>query len=53
LAIPSGCFGNRSFTNVLAQRVGPKVGLLVSKGHEQDLYDASAAATVVGKPGAG
>ncbi|MGW6281272.1 hydantoinase/oxoprolinase family protein [Kribbella sp. NPDC055071] len=35
-------------SNVLAQRVGPKLGLLVSKGHEQDLYDATAAATVVG-----
>lgn len=35
-------------SNVLAQRVGPKLGLLVSKGHEQDLYDADAAATVIG-----
>jgi N-methylhydantoinase A/oxoprolinase/acetone carboxylase beta subunit len=34
-------------SNVLAQRVGPKLGLLVTKGHEQDLYDADAAATVV------
>lgn len=35
-------------SNVLAQRVGPKLGLLVSEGHEDDLYDADAAATVVG-----
>ncbi len=35
-------------SNVLAQRVGPKLGLLVSKGHESDLYDADAAATVIG-----
>jgi N-methylhydantoinase A/oxoprolinase/acetone carboxylase beta subunit len=35
-------------SNVLAQRVGPKLGLLVTEGHEQDLYDPHAAATVVG-----
>ncbi|MBP1823269.1 hydantoinase/oxoprolinase family protein [Mycobacterium sp. OAE908] len=35
-------------SNVLAQRSGPKLGLLVSAGHEHDLYDASAAATVLG-----
>lgn len=35
-------------SNVLAQRVGPKLGLLVSKGHESDLYDESAARTVIG-----
>ena len=35
-------------SNVLAQRVGPKLGLLVSAGHEHDLYDEQAAATVVG-----
>jgi N-methylhydantoinase A/oxoprolinase/acetone carboxylase beta subunit len=35
-------------SNVLAQRVGPKLGLLVTEGHEQDLYDPVAAATVVG-----
>ncbi len=35
-------------SNVLAQRTGPKLGLLVSAGHEADLYDAGAAATVVG-----
>ena len=35
-------------SNVLAQRTGPKLGLLVSAGHEADLYDSGAAATVVG-----
>ena len=35
-------------SNVLAQLTGPKLGLLVSAGHEADLYDAGAAATVVG-----
>ena len=35
-------------SNVLAQRTGPKLGLLVSAGHETDLYDSGAAATVVG-----
>lgn len=35
-------------SNVLAQRNGPKLGLLVSAGHETDLYDADAASTVVG-----
>jgi acetophenone carboxylase len=35
-------------SNVLAQRVGPKLGLLVSAGHEADLYDAAAAPTVLG-----
>ncbi len=35
-------------SNVLAQRTGPKLGLLVSAGHEADLYDAGAAATVIG-----
>ena len=35
-------------SNVLAQRVGPKLGLLVSEGHEDDLYDPEAASTVVG-----
>ena len=35
-------------SNVLAQRVGPKLGLLVTRGHETDLYDADAAGTVVG-----
>ncbi len=35
-------------SNVLAQRVGPQIGLLVSAGHEADLYDEDAAATVLG-----
>jgi acetophenone carboxylase len=35
-------------SNVLAQRVGPKLGLLVSAGHETDLYNADAARTVIG-----
>ncbi|WP_433755686.1 hydantoinase/oxoprolinase family protein [Nocardia sp. CA-135398] len=35
-------------SNVLAQRTGPKLGLLVSAGHEKDLYNEEAAATVVG-----
>lgn len=35
-------------SNVLAQRVGPKLGLLVTAGHETDLYDATAAPTVLG-----
>ena len=35
-------------SNVLAQRIGPKLGLLVTAGHETDLYDADAAGTVVG-----
>ena len=35
-------------SNVLAQHIGPKLGLLVSAGHEQDLYDGAAAATVIG-----
>jgi acetophenone carboxylase len=35
-------------SNVLAQRVGPKLGLLVSAGSETDLYDAEAAKTVIG-----
>lgn len=35
-------------SNVLAQRVGPKLGLLVTAGHEADLYDATAAPTVLG-----
>jgi acetophenone carboxylase len=35
-------------SNVLAQRVGPKLGLLVTAGHEDDLYDPEAAATVLG-----
>ncbi|GAB3345148.1 hydantoinase/oxoprolinase family protein [Modestobacter lapidis] len=35
-------------SNVLAQRVGPKLGLLVTAGHETDLYDAAAASTVIG-----
>ncbi len=35
-------------SNVLAQRVGPKLGLLVTAGHEDDLYDAAAAPTVLG-----
>jgi N-methylhydantoinase A/oxoprolinase/acetone carboxylase beta subunit len=35
-------------SNVLAQRVGPKLGLLVTAGHEADLYDATAAPTVIG-----
>ena len=35
-------------SNVLAQRTGPKLGLLVTAGHEHDLYDREAAATVVG-----
>lgn len=35
-------------SNVLAQRVGPKLGLLVSTGHEKDLYDSEAAETVIG-----
>lgn len=35
-------------SNVLAQRVGPKLGLLVTRGHEEDLYDADAARTVIG-----
>ena len=36
-------------SNVLAQKNGPKLGLLVSAGHEDDLYtSAEEAATVVG-----
>jgi len=35
-------------SNVLAQRVGAKLGLLVSAGHEKDLYDESAAQAVIG-----
>ena len=35
-------------SNVLAQRVGPKLGLLVTNGHETDLYGAEAAATIIG-----
>lgn len=36
-------------SNVLAQKSGPKLGLLVSAGHEDDLYtSAQEAATVVG-----
>ncbi len=35
-------------SNVLAQRVGPKLGLLVTAGHETDLYDVEAAHTVLG-----
>lgn len=35
-------------SNVLAQRVGPKIGLLVSQGHERDLYDQSTADAVIG-----
>ena len=35
-------------SNVLAQRVGPKLGLLVTAGHEADLYDAAAAPSVLG-----
>jgi N-methylhydantoinase A/oxoprolinase/acetone carboxylase beta subunit len=36
-------------SNVLAERKGPKLGLIVSPGHEADLYsaDATAAATVI------
>ena len=35
-------------SNVLAQRVGPKLGLLVTTGHEADLYDEETAKTVIG-----
>jgi acetophenone carboxylase len=35
-------------SNVLAQRVGPKIGLLVSAGHEADLYDDRTAQAVIG-----
>lgn len=35
-------------SNVLAQRTGPKLGLMVTAGHEDDLYDAAAASTVIG-----
>lgn len=35
-------------SNVLAQRVGPKIGLLVSAGNETDLYDPRTAHAVVG-----
>lgn len=35
-------------SNVLAQRVGPKIGLLVSAGHEGDLYDSRTADAVIG-----
>jgi acetophenone carboxylase len=35
-------------SNVLAQRVGPKIGLLVSHGHESDLYDQPTADAVIG-----
>ena len=35
-------------SNVLAQRVGPKIGLLVSEGHEHDLYDQRSADAVIG-----
>ena len=33
---------------MLAQRAGPRLGPLVTAGHEQDLYDRQAAGTVVG-----
>jgi acetophenone carboxylase len=33
-------------TNVLAERKGPRIGLLVSEGHEQDLYGEGASAAV-------
>lgn len=37
-------------SNVLAQRTGPKLGLLVSDGHEQDLYTTpEQARTVIGQ----
>lgn len=35
-------------SNALAQRIGPKLGLLVSTGHERDLYGAAQAEAVVG-----
>jgi acetophenone carboxylase len=35
-------------SNVLAQRIGPKLGLLVTAGHEADLYDDAAAPSVLG-----
>lgn len=35
-------------SNVLAERTGPKLGLLVTDGHADDLYDPEAAAAVVG-----
>lgn len=35
-------------SNVLAERTGPKLGLLVSEGHTDDLYDADVAAAVIG-----
>jgi N-methylhydantoinase A/oxoprolinase/acetone carboxylase beta subunit len=35
-------------SNALAQRTGPKLGLLVSEGHEQDLYARDGASPVLG-----
>jgi N-methylhydantoinase A/oxoprolinase/acetone carboxylase beta subunit len=34
-------------SNVLAQRTGPKLGLLVSKGHKSDLYTSTAVSPAV------
>ena len=35
-------------SNALAERTGPKLGLLVSAGHEHDLYAKDSAAAVIG-----
>jgi N-methylhydantoinase A len=35
-------------SNALAQRTGPKLGLLVSEGHEYDLYTSGGSSPVVG-----
>src|SRR5215472_4728397 len=35
-------------SNALAQRTGPKLGLLVSAGHEHDLYAKDSADAVIG-----
>lgn len=36
-------------SNALAQRTGPKLGLLVSAGHEHDLYAKESSSAVLGK----
>jgi acetophenone carboxylase len=34
-------------SNVLAERTGPRVGLLISKGHEQDLYGSDLRSPII------
>jgi acetophenone carboxylase len=36
-------------SNVLAERRGPRVGLLVSRGHEQDLYGSEPQSPILGR----